>query len=150
MRGCFVIGRGGDHDELGIPICCFFIGRDGEIQRFMREIFFDLAIGDRGLLCIDQLGFLLCSGHCSDTMILCKKHSEGKTDISYSCDSDFHGILLVGIDYIDGVILSAKIRCGSFRVGWFVIRGCFHKIWISLKRYLNQVSTGNTSPFKNF
>ena len=85
-----VVGRGGDHDEIGPAICAARVQGRRQVQFFFGKVAFDLGILDRTHTPVDFFHFLRnhVDGH--DFIVLRKQRRDAHAHISGSCNSDSH------------------------------------------------------------
>ena len=77
-----VVGRGGYHHEIGVPVGrCPVEGRH-EVKVLLRKVFLDVVVLDRGFPAVDQVHLLRDDVHRRYMVVLAQKGRDAKTHVA--------------------------------------------------------------------
>ena len=86
-----VIGGGGDDDVIGACVGFALVQCGAQVEPLVRQIFFDLRIGNGGLVRVDQVDLGRNDIQGDDFIVLRQQHGIGQADVAGAGDCDFHG-----------------------------------------------------------
>ena len=87
-----VVGRRRNHHKIGITISRTAIQGRNQIQRFLRQVFFNIFILNRRLPAVNLVHLLRHDINRHNLVVLCQQSRYGHTHITRSCNSNLHCI----------------------------------------------------------
>jgi hypothetical protein len=87
-----IVGRCCDNNEVCILVGGFSVQRCRQVQVFLCQILLNVLVPNRRLLVIDKVNFFRDNIDCHDLMMLGQQRGNGQTDITGTCNCDFHSL----------------------------------------------------------
>ena len=89
-----VVGRGGDDDEVGIPVGFMLVQGGAQVEGLFGKELLDLPVFDRRLAVIDKINLGLDDVERDDRIVLRQKNGVGKAYVAGAGNGDIHWFLL--------------------------------------------------------